>query len=255
MWNHVWQKKVECHGRSRPKAAAPAKSKTKNVKAKSGSSSGGAKEFFLRHTEKLVLGLVALVAVYLIYEGTKTKSLASGKTLCPFPIKRKVTLTDISANHWEAIAKEPERKVEDGKYMAMSQKAIEATDPKPYAIGAWAPGSDKAGEKRADPKLLAPLALEGRSVYGPMSSLVKTKPQEAIELEKLKDAPPIGKRKKSDSDSKPDPRDFSTKYDRGYDGNNNSAGAMGGGSDGLMVAVAWAASSETQDRVMKTQLR
>ncbi|MFN5949615.1 MAG: hypothetical protein ACK43N_14065, partial [Pirellulaceae bacterium] len=57
--------------KAKKKAEKPKKEKAKPKVAtvKAGSTRGGAGEFFLRHTEKLVLGLTALTAGYLLYDG------------------------------------------------------------------------------------------------------------------------------------------------------------------------------------------
>ncbi|MFM8327907.1 MAG: hypothetical protein ACKN9U_23845, partial [Pirellulaceae bacterium] len=86
----------------------------------------------------------------------------------------------------------------------------------------WEQKSRGAGEKRGDPALLAATDLEGRSVYGAVAFNSKSK---IDPLAGLKNAPPVGKKKKGGDAGAAGPGG-------GYPGGQGGPGGPGGGLGG-----------------------
>lgn len=196
------------------KAAKPAK------ESKTGA--GGA-NFFQLHIEKILLGLIAMVMAYLVYDGMGTSGVAQNKSPQNLTQTAASALESVKVDHSKEIMQQPERqyKVE---FSDLARNSRSPTVEQPYATDPWEISPRSISEKRGDPALLAPINLQVVTGYGAMAINVK---QDAVDaFAEFEDADAIKGKKK--------PRESSSRRPAGggRGGSGGSSGMMPGGSDG-----------------------
>ena len=158
---------------AKPVKEAKASAKPKKAKAVSSGKSGP--NFFAAHVEKLIMVLVAAAAGYFIYDGISRNGYPADREPASLNQNASTVLSQISDNHWDAIASEREIK---HAFVTEVEKARKATDPEVYAIGSLRESSSGPRELRGDPKVLAPEQLVVKCVSGPIAIEV---PKETVD--------------------------------------------------------------------------
>jgi hypothetical protein len=170
--------------KSDDKPAAP-KSSNKSVKK-----AFDAKEFMLLHAEKFVFGLIASLALGLIYLGAATPSFDSTKNPDKLSKESQDTIRQIGENHWDTIKNE-EPRVKGITDVSYAAKAVETTRPAvPVALGIDPGDPNRIRDRRVDPEILPARQLEAKYYYGPIV-ISSSNPQHvaiAEYLNKLSDA-------------------------------------------------------------------
>jgi hypothetical protein len=148
------------------------------------------KEFMLSHVEKFLFGLIAMIAIGLIYLGTGKESFDAGKNPETLSKQSRDTGLKIKENHWPAI-KDEEARVKGITDVSYAAKAVESTRPMaPIAIGIDPGDPLQIREQRIDPELLPALQLEPKYFFGPIVISSSTPQSLAVNefLSKLADA-------------------------------------------------------------------
>lgn len=184
----------------------------------------GGTNFFQLHVEKMVLGLIALVMAYLVYDGLGTKGIADNKNPKNLADTATTALNSVKADHANEIMSQAERqfKVE---FEGRAKSSRTPTIDKPYETDPWEIAPRSMNEKRGDPAMLAPINLQVVTGYGALAINVKA---DAVDpLEDFEDADEIRSRRRP-------PR--STNRPGGAGGRNSSSGGssglLPGGADG-----------------------
>ncbi len=200
----------------------------KAPKPSKSTSRGGfnAQEFMLFHAEKFVFGLIAILAIGLIYLGATTRSFDNQKDPEVLSKRSNETLRQIAENHWESIKNE-EARVKGITDVSYAARAVESTRPSvPIALGIDPGDSNQMREKRVDPDVLAPIRLEPKFFYGPIVISSNT-PQHTAVVDYLNKLP--------DAKVKEEPKKDPPKGRGGYPGGGGGAPpGYGGGAGGGM---------------------
>ena len=191
------KKKSKDEAGTQPVEKAPAKAK----KSKAGGSFN-AQEFMLYHAEKFVFGLIALLALGLVYLGVTAPSFDSTKDPQKLSATSRETLTKIKENHWDAIKNE-EARVKGVTDVSYTERSVETTKKIPTDI--YKPEIPRPGSRitgfRTDPALLAPINVESNYYFGPI--VVGNANQQLVDyLNKLPDAKVKEEKEKKDKDNK-----------------------------------------------------
>ncbi len=163
------------------KSGGEKKAKSKPEKlAQASSAGGGLKDLAIQHVEKVVLGLIVALMVFLIYDGTQTKTYPSERT--PSDMEEKTTRArrEIEqGDHWSHLA--ADRKVESN-FPDEVEKARRPTDPSLYPSFVLENTPRTSTTKRGDPELVKPLAVMGYSMTAAiaMNSRIKKNPFESL---------------------------------------------------------------------------
>lgn len=137
-------------------------------KARSGGGDGlvKAKTFFAEHVEKLLLGAIAVVSLYLVYAGFSKETIAND----PASVEREIAnaKASMNASTWAEVKQErlPEPDTFD-EQATLDSIAIDAASYKLQSP--FHPRLQERGRLRTDPELLAPFDLEVKAGYGPVS--------------------------------------------------------------------------------------
>lgn len=126
------------------------------------------KAFMLSHVEKFVFGLIAMIAIGLIYLGTSKESFDADKNPEKLSKQSQETVRKINEDHWPAIKDEETRVkgITDVNYVA---KAEESSRPMAAVAIGIDPGDPlRIQERRIDPELLPPKQLESKYFFGPI---------------------------------------------------------------------------------------
>ncbi|MFN6162935.1 MAG: hypothetical protein ACK57G_00195 [Planctomycetota bacterium] len=187
------------------------------------------KEFMLSHVEKFVFGLIALIAIGLIYLGTGKESFDVDKNPEKLSKQSQDTSRKIKEDHWPAI-KDEEARVKGITDVSYAAKAVESTRPMtPVAIGIDPGDPSQIRERRIDPELLPALQLEPKYFFGPIVISSST-PQSLAVHEFLS--------KLADAKVKEEPKRENSKQQPGKMGPGKGAGKIGG--DGAPPSMAGA---------------
>ena len=194
------------------KAAKPAK------EPKAGA--GGA-NFFQLHIEKILLGLIALVMAYLVYDGMGTAGVAQNKSPENLTQTAASALESVKSDHSKEIMLQPERQFKK-EFSELARNSRSPTVEQPYATDPWEISPRSVSEKRGDPAMLAPINLQVVTGYGAMAVNVK---QDTVDpFAEFEDAEAIKGKKR--------PRESSTRRPGGgRAGSGGSSGMMAGGGD------------------------
>lgn len=145
------------------------------------------KDFLTRHIEKMALGLFAVVALFLLYQGFKLPDYTEKQqpqTLAEEAIRVK---NSIDQPHWEALKEERIVKTEFEKRVDLAQQEIDTSH---YATDTgWEHKPKQGGALRQDPELLAP----GKPhMVGVLGAIAVQHPRErTYPLADLEEADPI----------------------------------------------------------------
>ena len=124
------------------------------------------KDFLFRHFEKFVFGFLAVVALFLVYQGfSKPDILAKHQ---PEKMQQSATQikNQIDEDHWDTIKTE---RVVPVNIIARTNASIRPVDPTPYVLPIpWEGKSVDLNLKRTDPRIPVPFDLH---VTGVMASL------------------------------------------------------------------------------------
>jgi len=149
-------------------------------------------EFLLMHVEKLLFGLIAIIAIGLIYLGASKEGFDVNKDPAKLSKQSQDTIRKIGEDHWDAIKNEEPRVKGitdiDGGYAG---KTFESTKPMaPMAIGIDPGDPNRVRERRLDPDLLPAKQLEAKYFFGPIVDSSSNAQRVAIAeaLNKLPDA-------------------------------------------------------------------
>jgi len=197
---------------------------SKKKKSSGSKSNFNPKEFLILHVEKLVFGLIAVIACLVMYLGFSTKPFPSEKT--PEKLQAQATLVSskLKENHNEVLMKEEGRKV-DPIYAKSALNTRVIKDPVAHASNPMGASKTNTSSKRGDPALLAPEHLEASYFYGAVARLLSSPDP----LDILDDA------KKPEEKVRPDPNLDKGPKGRGEGkGGNSSMGSSGSGGGAAM---------------------
>ena len=149
-------------------AGASGEAKSTKRKARSGGKSGMAsmKSFFADHGEKLVFGIIVAVSAYIIYSGFSQDGLKSEPDDVRAAVTRAASVMD--ADTWAQVkaARHPEP---DTFKQQATEDTIDISSDDFAMEMPWHPVLQAQRQRRQDPDLIAPLELEVRPGYGPLS--------------------------------------------------------------------------------------
>jgi hypothetical protein len=190
------------------------------------------KEFMLAHVEKFLFGLIAMIAIGLIYLGTGKESFDADKNPDKLGKQSQETVRKINEDHWPAI-KDEEVRVKGITDVSYAAKAVESTRPMaPLAIGIDPGDPTQIRERRIDPELLPVLQLEPKYFFGPIV-ISSSSPQSLSVHEFLS--------KLADAKVKEEPKRENNKQQQGRMGAGKGLGKLGGvGGDGAPPSIAGA---------------
>ena len=161
--------------------------------SKASSASGGIKEFFINHTEKLIFGLIVSLMGFLVYDGTQTKSYPTDRQPDDLNTQTSKVKTEIeTGDHWQTMA--GERKVET-KFPEEVDKSRRPTDPSRYPNYVFENTPREATSKRGDPELVRPGNIVG---YSMTAAIAKNSKVKRDPLADLASASVVDFRKKKD---------------------------------------------------------
>lgn len=189
--------------------------------SKESKAGAGGTNFFQLHVEKMILGVIALVMAYLVYDGLGTKGVAENKNPESLTQTASSALDSVKANHWNEIAVQPDRQF-DTDFKGLAEDSRSRIIDKPYETDPWEIAPRSVSEKRGDPKLLAPINLQVMTGYGALA--IKVKADAADPFADFEDADEIRSRRRPPRANRPA---------GGRAGGGGSSGALGGG-DGEM---------------------
>ncbi|MEQ1828054.1 MAG: hypothetical protein ABL921_18985 [Pirellula sp.] len=139
------------------------------------------KEFLILHVEKLLFGLVVLLAGGLVALGFMAQPYSAAKTPEKLSGEASQVSNRLKENHWEEIVKSQAPIVTNFKETSGASRRPISVD----RITIFPP-PDKSANRRGDPALSAPIKLQAKYYYGPMAF---TLPQKQTDpLDKLDDA-------------------------------------------------------------------
>jgi hypothetical protein len=166
------------------------------------------KEFLIFHVEKLIFGLVLLLAGGLVALGFLAQPYSTSKTPEKLTTQANQVSQQIKENHWDEIVKSQTPIVTNFREASNASR-------KPIQVDRISifPQPDKSANRRGDPALSAPIKLRAKYYYGPLAFALP--PKKTDPLEKLEDA-------KKAEEAKP----------RGSNRNKMNQGAMGYGGEG-----------------------
>jgi len=185
--------------------------------------SGGA-NFFQLHVEKIVLGIIALVMGYLVYDGLGTQGIPENKTPNNLTQTASSALNSVKENHWNEIMVQPDRQYK-AEFSGLARNSRTPMADKPYETDPWEIAPRSVSEKRGDPQMLAPINLQVVSGYGALAINVKS--DAADPLEDLEDAEEIKSKRRPPRTSGRNPAGGG----RNGGGSGGSGGFVPGGGD------------------------
>ncbi len=198
----------------------------KAAKAPKESKAGaGGTNFFQLHVEKMILGVIALVMAYLVYDGLGTKGVAENKNPENLTQTASTALNSVKEDHWKEIMVQPDRQYK-AEFSGLARDSRTPMIDKPYETDPWEIAPRSISEKRGDPTLLAPINLQVMTGYGALA--VNVKSDAADPFAEFEDAEEIKSRRRP-------PRNAGGRPAGGRAGSGGgSSGALPGGGDGDM---------------------
>jgi hypothetical protein len=159
-------------GATKPAAKKPEPKKAARPKRKSrsngGSSLDGVKTWLINNVEKMVLGLVGLIAVWVVYSGFKTDGLPPNNSPNDLEQQLSQATSVISETDWTEVRSV--RYPEPDRFDEQASKDVEPVRIEDYAMTVpLHPLLQKRQKLRTDPKLLAPRELEVHAGAGPLA--------------------------------------------------------------------------------------
>lgn len=185
---------------------------------------GGA-NFFQLHVEKIILGVIALVMAYLVYDGMGTKGIAENKNPENLTQTASSALNSVKEDHWKEIMVQPDRQFK-AEFSGLARDSRTPMADKPYETDPWEIAPRSISEKRGDPSLLAPINLQVVTGYGALA--VNIKSDAADPFADFEDADEIRSRKRPPRNN---PRSGAG-GGRNGGGSSGSGGILPGGADG-----------------------
>jgi hypothetical protein len=135
--------------------AAPAPAKAKAP------SNFNAKEFMLMNVEKMIFGLVGLLAAGLIYMGFTGETFPKNKAPDTLRKQAETALRQLQEeDHWQVISEQDKTRAIEVRYAAKAVSSREKVEVGLYPLDVYNTKGLKGGIRRGDPTLLAPLELE-----------------------------------------------------------------------------------------------
>jgi hypothetical protein len=181
------------------------------------------KQFMLSHVEKFVFGLIALIAIGLIYLGATTDSFDSDKNPENLTQKSQDAVRKIGEDHWSAI-KNQEARVKGITDVSYAAKAVQATQPMATVVIGIDPGDpSRIRERRMDPEILPARQLEAKYFFGPY--VISSSNPQTVAIAEILDQLPDAKNKEDTQKKEPTKSGFGK-------GGTKSSGKFGGTQSG-----------------------
>lgn len=178
------------------------------------------KSFFAHHVEKFVLGLIAAIAIFLIYSGTKYPDYLTKTQPERLQEDARTVKQSIDDDHTEAIAETlPAKEGED-----YPERVLDLQKPIPYpnyGEPVFKPASGDSSMPRQDPQLFAPVDLRVQGVLGALA-MKNPRGRTSYPAMELEDADPV------EVEEEPKPR---SSRRTGRRGRNMEGGGYGGGGE------------------------
>ncbi|GAA5510389.1 hypothetical protein [Novipirellula caenicola] len=153
------------------------------------------KELAIKHVEKVILAIFAVVSAFLVYQATQLPEFTQEPTRLRDDATR--VKNEVDDDHTDAII--PEREALAIDIVERTKRTIKPVDIKiGYTqVGTWKEIPRNESFKRRDPELFAPLKLKMNSVIGTMAirskdgvySLAELEPADPIVVEEKKERP------------------------------------------------------------------
>ena len=147
-------------------AGAGGENKSKRKSRSGGNGMASMKSFLADHGEKLVFGLIIVGSAYIIYSGFSTAGLNSD----PEDVRSAVTQATSRMNAETWLEVKATRHPEPDRFKQQATEDTIDISADDFAMNMpWHPVLKAQRQRRQDPELLAPLELEVRAGYGPLS--------------------------------------------------------------------------------------
>ncbi|EMI18159.1 hypothetical protein RMSM_04909 [Rhodopirellula maiorica SM1] len=153
------------------------------------------KELAIKHVEKVILAIFAIVSAFLVYQATQLPEFTQEPTRLRDDATR--VKNEVDDDHTDAII--PDREALAIDIVERTKRTIKPVDIKiGYTqVGTWKEVQRNDSFKRRDPELFAPLKLQMKSVIGTMAirskdgeySLANLEPADPIVVEEKKERP------------------------------------------------------------------
>ncbi|MEZ6116090.1 MAG: hypothetical protein R3C28_05895 [Pirellulaceae bacterium] len=157
-------------GKKAKKSAKPAKEK-KPAKKKSKGNGAGAeklKQFFLLHSEKLVVGVLAAAAAWIIFQGFSLDGLPANQA--PADLQQAISSADSYIKQTPFTEVRSVRYPEEDRFDQQATEDTNGIELAAYSLdNVFSPIYQKPQRLRKDPELLAPYQLETKAGYGPIA--------------------------------------------------------------------------------------
>jgi hypothetical protein len=129
------------------------------------------KQMLLLHVEKIVLGVVLLVVIWFVYQGTTLTSIDSNKAPdALIQSSQQVTNQINDPSNWEKIQPEMIEPVLNHDVPLLVRQGQEPNDPTRYRFEIpWKTPDYPKASLRADPRVFPPIAIKVTPLYGPMA--------------------------------------------------------------------------------------